>query len=165
MSSSSTVDPDVDAGRQEQSFRWLWLGPVVVIVVLGGVGLWLALGGDDEPTLSFDGTQATYNGPEVLEAGNTLFKIENDSDVVADFLWGRHGEEGITLEQTVAWAETNTDQPPWVEEALHLVKDLAPHSTGERLAWMTAGTYELIVWDVQAEKAHVAAIITVTDSE
>ncbi len=164
MRSATTADSETYLARQKRSYLWLWVALIAVIVAAGGITLWLVLGGDDQPTIGFDGSEATYSGPEIIEAGEVPFKTENNSDVVVDFLWGRHSEEGITLEQTVAWAESSTDQPPWVEEGFHLVKDQAANSSGERVSWMTAGTYELVVWEVQAEKAHIAALITVVDT-
>lgn len=154
-------EADEKVGRTQRF--WLWVS-LVVVVAAGGIGVWLLSAGDGEPTLSFDGTSAAYSGPEVLGAGNVLFHIENNSDVVADFLWGRHGEEGITFEQASSWNDPDGAPPPWVEDGFHLAKDVAPQKATEKLSAMTPGTYELVVWEVEAGKSHVAALITVEEN-
>jgi len=141
----------------------MWLWPVAFVLIAGWIGIWLLQGDESEATLTFDGTTATYRGAEVLQAGDVWFTLENNSDVVADFLWGRHTEDGVTFEELTNWVETNSDSPPWFGEIFRVADDLAPRTTAVKLSVMSPGTYALIVWEVEARQAHAAALVTVTD--
>jgi hypothetical protein len=136
---------------------------------------------DGNPTLTFDGTTATYDGPATLPAGSVTFTLVNQSDVRAGFLWGRHvdksdlparqggfdfhgievPEDGVfTMEHVNAWP--NYSPPPWVEETWDFPEQ-QPHTTIESATDLTVGRYELVGFDPAAQQAYPAAIIEVVE--
>ena len=59
--SEGAVD-DTTLGRR--ATRWFWIVALVAVVAIGAAVLWIViLGSDEQPTLTYDGTSATYSGP------------------------------------------------------------------------------------------------------
>jgi hypothetical protein len=78
-------------------------------------------GEGERPTLSFDGDSATYSGPDVLSEMPVTFVLENPTTGMVVFGWAVTNDEGITLEDEVAWIESHGDEvPPWAGDYGHI---------------------------------------------
>jgi hypothetical protein len=153
---------------QPRSFRSLRL----VLVALGVVaGLVVTACGDssseDEADVSpisitFDGTTATYEGPDTIEPSFDI-RLVNDSDDVVDFAYGRLAPDSdVTLEEAREWGETATDAPPWIEEGNHFSMNVPATTTVDEHADLMMGhRYEFVVWDVTTEHAYFAAWVDI----
>lgn len=172
-----------DVGRGGRNRPLLWTIGAIVLAMVAAVVVWVMVsGGEEQPTLSFDGTSTTYTGPETLQAGSVTFKLENTSDVTQGFFWARYldeslmpsddylvamgvepiGEEGVTLEHEYAWIELHGTVPPWVDYFM-LLPDVEPNTTIEATTELTAGRYVLAAQDLAAQKAYPGAIIEVVN--
>lgn len=181
MSTVSTVEHSPRATDNTSNLGWLWVIVLVLILAGTGVAIWLVLSDDDQPTLAFDGTAATYSGPTSLQPGEVTFTLENRTDTTAGFLWGRHvdesrfaavsewlvaigmepiGAEGVTMEHEYSWSETHNVMPPFAEETFDF-PDVAANTTIEATAELTEGRYTVLAWDPIALKPYPAAIIEV----
>jgi hypothetical protein len=93
--------------------RWLWIVALVVVIAIAGIVLWFVFsGGDEEPTLTFDGEIATYSGPETIQTGTEVtVTLVNTSDELVKFVWQRLDEEhaAMTLEEVRAAFQAGED--------------------------------------------------------
>jgi hypothetical protein len=115
-------------------------------------------------TIVWDGTAASYVGPETMEAGFFEVRTVNDSDHVVDFVWGRIDPEwDVTEEDVIAWDETETDVPPWLIVYGHFAKDVpAGETRSSEQAYLLDGyRYQLAIWDVTADEGHFFAFVDV----
>ncbi len=138
---------------------------------------------DGNPTLTFDGTTATYDGPATLPAGSVTFTLVNQSDVRAGFFWGRHvdksdlpahqggfdfygievPEDGVfTVEHEYAWSADHYTPPPWSEDRWDFPEQ-QPHTTIESATDLTVGRYSLLGADPAAQQAYPAVVIEVIE--
>lgn len=154
----------VHPGRKP--IRMLWILALIAVVVIGGLALWIWLGGEEEPTVTFDGTTATYSGPETLEAGTVTFifdAADYESSRAVAFIIAEMTDESLTMEDLEAYSEINParDKPPWAGTLqVWLVSDAI-----EKDVTLTAGTFS--VWasthlPPDEDRAHPAAILEVT---
>jgi hypothetical protein len=147
------------------NLRWLWIVALIAVVAIAGVVLWLLLsGGEGEPTLTFDGTAATYSGPETLEAGDVTFTLENTSGQEMVFAWVLLNDDSITLEDEIAWMEENPDSiegPPWVE-TWNRISEVEPGEVVEETSYMFEGRNELGAWNDATDDIYIAVFIDVT---
>ena len=155
----------------------LMAAAVAVVVILAGVGIAFAagafesegdaaVGGEGEPTLTFDGTALTYSGPATLEAGDVTFTLENTSDEEMAFNWVLSNDDSITLEESRAWIEANPDSnegPPWVE-TWNRIGEAGPGEVVEETSYLYEGRNELQAWNpaIGPSSAYVAVVIDVT---
>ena len=147
VTSTTTATPPPGGHRRSS---WLWAVLAVGALLVVGIGVWAlsAGGGDDQPTLTFDGAVATYQGPDTIEAGQVTFRLENESDREVVFVWGRHNQEGITEEQQRAWVEENpSSPPPWIEDAGDIGPPVPAGTTVEQTIELAPGPTDLFAWD------------------
>lgn len=167
--SAPTDQPRSASGSEPtgRAVNWWWAAAAIAAIVAVGAGVWMfASGDDDQPTLSFDGETATYDGPATLDAGEISFMLRNDSDVDIGFVWGRHREEGHTVEEASAFAEANPGvPPPWVAEAVDIGEVLPPGASAEVTVTLQAAPHDLIAFEPATRATHVATIIPVIGDE
>lgn len=150
---------------EARSSTWLWAAPAVGLLLVIGIVVWAwsSGGGDDQPTLTFDGTATTYSGPDPIEAGEVTFLLKNESGRDVVFVWGRHTRDDVTEEETMAWVEENpSTAPPWVAEAQDIGPTVPAGTSVEQTSELRPGRTDLLVFD---EIAYPAVIIEVTDSD
>jgi hypothetical protein len=150
-------------GSSERGRRrsWLWIAGVAGLIVVG-LGIVGCSDDEDQPTLSFDGTAATYRGPTTLDAGEITFLLENDSDIEVVFVWGRHREEGHSADETIAWNDENPGvPPPWVEEARDIGNPVPAGSTTEQSVELQPGPHDLLAFDGDAYVGWIATVVQV----
>ena len=119
----------------------------------------------DEPlvTIVWDGTTATYIGPETIDTEDVDARLVNDSDHVVDFVFGRIDPEwDVTEEDELAWDETQTDAPPWTMVNIHLARNVPAGETVDGQGYLLEGfRYELVIWDVTAEQGQFITFVDV----
>ena len=185
---SRTMDtqqrPKVQDTTRRTGWRTAAIAFAAVILVVGAVvGIAaLARDGDDdvvavaaeEPTLTFDGTTATYSGPETLQ-GDEPFILTNTSEDDIYFAWGLISDDSITVEDELAWIAANPDSkttPPWLI-AWGEIGRVDPGETVERTASLIKGRNDLAAFppitrdpladmEYRNRASYVAAIIEVT---
>jgi hypothetical protein len=177
--------PDVREPARRTGWRTAAIAFAAVILVVGAVagiaamvgddGDDVVVGGDEEPTLTFDGTTVTYSGPETLEAGAVTFTLNNTSEEDIYFAWGLINDDSFTLEDELAWIAANPDTrstPPWLI-AWTEIGQVDPGETVERTTSLIKGKNDLVALppihrdlrgDMESRNGatYVAAIIEVT---
>ncbi len=61
--------------RHQTRLRLMWLTGAAIVIAIAA-GAFIALTGDDTPTVTFDGETATYDGPDTFEAGLHTFVFD-----------------------------------------------------------------------------------------
>lgn len=144
---------------------------VVFVGAVVGVGFFLTgdrdlFGAGGTPTLSFDGTTATYRGPATFDDNLITFRLENTGSNIALFGWNVMNDESITLEEEIAWMETHRgvtyEIPPWVEEYGRIGMSVWPDEPVERSVEIPNGKGLLYMWDIENRILYPAAHITVS---
>lgn len=73
-------------GTTRRSLMPWVIGLVLIAVIAGGIVAWLMLRGPGEPTVTFDGVEATYSGPDTFVVNQSdVFTFDNsayDEDVM-----------------------------------------------------------------------------------
>lgn len=168
MSTASTTDRTVDVAKPRgRKTLWLWVGVLVAVIAVAGIAAWLVFSsGGEDPTLVFDGSTATYSGPDTFEAGEVTFTLENTTREMVRFGWNVTNDESVTLEEEIAWMETHRGSsyeiPPWVEEYGGIGQVAFMDDVQEASVELPEGKILLIVWNPGENVLHPAAHITVT---
>ena len=121
-------------------------------------------------TMVWDGAAAAYIGPETIE-GDRQFDIRlvNDTERdVVDFVFGRIDPEwNVTEEDEIAWDETETGVPPWVDGNVgHFAMHVRAGETIDTKGLLLGGyRYELVVWIVTGQYSDFAAFIETVPSQ
>jgi hypothetical protein len=142
----------------------------LVVLLLAGCSD-SAEGGDQQPTLTFDGTLAVYTGPSELEAYPEVqtFRLVNNSEARVDFAFAPikpEEFEGVTEQDAIEWGLTETNAPPWVGNPGHFAMNVPGGESIEGEAYLLEGnTYELGVWKTPTQTFHFAAWIDAVASE
>lgn len=145
--------------------KWLWLALGVVAAIAVAAAVMLA-GGDPvtSPTITFDGTTATYEGPTSLtkEGGYVTATVTNESDhmVVVNAAEMAPGFPGV--EAHGAWLANEwvpgTPPPGIVLPPLFL--NIGPGDTKEWTIWQS-GELVIDMYDLTASKGYHAGLMTV----
>jgi len=137
--------------------RWLWIVALIVLLAVGAAVLWVVFSGSDEqPTLTFDGTVATYSGPVTLEAGLVTFKLENTSDETMGFYWGLLSDDSITMEDEIQ----SDRRPSWYADTSN-PGQAGPGAVVEQTTRLPEGRITLLAWGNVSQTRYPAAIIDV----
>jgi hypothetical protein len=166
MSTTPTPEQTPDVTKPSgPNLRWLWIVALVAVIAVAGIVLWFVFsGGAEEPILTFDGTTATYSGPDTFVAGEEVtFTAENQTSEMVTFGWSRNNDETITLEEEIAWMETHRGSsyeiPPWVEDYGGFTPAFSD-DVREGSVVFEAGKGLLWVWDARERIIYPAAHIT-----
>lgn len=122
---------------------------LIALIAIAGIVLWLVFAGsDEEPTIAFDGTTATYSGPTTLEAGTITFSLTNTHDDATDFARVISTDADLTLEEVNAWLAANPEprgDSPWFGGIDYL--GVMAGQTIDYDSTFSEGTYVLLMMD------------------
>jgi hypothetical protein len=169
------VRPEAQAdSRKPARWRVAVIAFAAVIVLVGGA-IWVAalIGGDTDlapatdtsPTLTFDGTTASYAGPTTFTENSITFTLENPTNEMVAFGWNVMNDESITLEEEIAWMEAHRgptyEIPPWVEDYGGITPTSFMADVVEATVELPDGKILLYVWQQSDRILYPAAHITV----
>ncbi len=69
------VEPLPPEGPRRRA-RAIWIVIGILVVAAAAVGIWFLVADEGEPTVTFDGSTATYSGPTSFEAGSITFTLD-----------------------------------------------------------------------------------------
>lgn len=133
---------------------------VILVAAIAVTLVWLVLSRTNEPTVSFDGTVASYTGPDVLDSGIVAFTLENSSDGNVSFGLTLV-KDTWTLDDAKAYEGTEST-PPWIADRSSLTT-VGPNEVVERDVNLRSGIVQLHVWDRTEQLEHIAGWIEVTE--
>ena len=164
MTTAPTSEPSTETGRKpRRTVRWLWILALVAVIAVAGIVLWLVLSsnGDDQQTVTFDGDTLVYAGPAIFNTKVVTLQLENNSDKWMTFAWGLHTDPTITSADLVAWTETHSGEPPWLE-MYYEIDLVAPGTVEERTVLFLEGSIGLVAWDAERTgRTYGAAVVEV----
>ena len=152
--------------RPPRRSRVVWvLVLAVVVLAAAGVGSWLLLsGGTDEVVISFDGSTATYTGPEQLVAGEeTTLVLENNSSNRVAFAAALVKQDWTldeAKEHEYRTFRSNTPSP-WMA-SYRVIANADPGETLNEAYTFPEYAFELYVWDWDITLGHHAAWVEAT---
>jgi hypothetical protein len=121
---------------------------------------------DDELTVTFDGTSATYEGPATIERGAVTFALENASDTTVSYWWTRLRDAEITLEEARSWSRAGPEErAPWFGLE-NWIGDVAPGAViTATTTFSQEGRHHVYAVDDTSGAKYPAAVIDVTLGE
>jgi hypothetical protein len=147
----------------------IWIAIGIVVVVAAAVGVWLVLD-EGEPTVTFDGTVATYSGPTSFEAGSITFTLdatEYDYSGGVAIAFAPLTDESLTMSDLEALAEqyAATEVPPGIDVGRAKII-FAGSEVIEREVTLNEGMWAVVANTAPSagNRVHPAAILEVSGS-
>jgi hypothetical protein len=123
--------------------RLLKISALLFMVILTSVALLGCTNGlkPNEATLSFDGTNCTYHGPDVVPAGDMKITLTNTSEYDGD-IWIVKLDEGRTWQEMLDFIGvpgSNVHPPEWTDGTI--IKGDVPDNPDAQIFQLSKGTY------------------------
>lgn len=156
-------DADVQPSTSRQI---MWLVAALAVILVAALALWFVFDGESTPTVTFDGTMATYDGPSSFEAGEVTFEFDGSAhEPGVAFVVVEITDDSITVDDMKAWEAdhtarevpgfTGTYTVTMATEGDRIVEKTVDLQSGKRYA-LTANTSP-----TDTDRVHTAAIIEV----
>ena len=95
-----------ESHRASRTMPWILVSAAVAVLV--ALALWFVFSEDAQPTVTFDGQTATYDGPTTFDAGEVTFTFDgSEYERGVAFVIVEVIDDDITLEDFKAWAAEN----------------------------------------------------------
>ncbi len=151
--------------RRNTTLVWAIAAAAVAVVVAALV--WMLVADDsDEPTVTFDGESAVYDGPTTFDAGDVTFTFDSSGyEPGVTFVVGEITDPNITFEDLEALAGTipaSSAQPPFIGD-VEFVLAVGDQLVVERTIDLEAGRYTVNAHTApeDTDRVYVATFIEV----